>query len=162
MENPYQPPAPAPDVAHAPGSLILIGRGRLTWDASERRCDRYGYVYLINSGDSLSSGTDYAAMVVRPKHVGLRATLRAKVTEARQSTHIGDLFHGVFPTTPEVGDIITLGTGLLSKGRNCDGRLTVGLKPFDDERETMWLDIKALYRCHEQTVELMYEPLEEG
>jgi hypothetical protein len=97
---------------------------------------------------------------LRPQHLGLRCTLRALVTETRQSTHIGDLFHGVFPTTPAVGEVITLGTGLLAAGRNACGHMTVGLEPFDDERPTMWLDIHALYRCHEQTVDLMYQPLE--
>jgi hypothetical protein len=139
---------------------IMIGAGRLTWTGSERRSDRYGYVFLINSGDSTTKGTDWSEMVVRPEHLGLRCRLLAHVIETRQSSHIGDLFHGVYPSTPEIGDTILLGVGLLSVISGREGKPLVGLMPFDDDRSHMWLDIKALYRCHEQTVQLYYEPLE--
>ena len=138
------------------GEEILIGRGRLMWEGQERRSDRYGFVYLLESGDSTTPTCVLAGMAVRPEHLGLRARLQATVLEARQSTHIGDLFHGVFPSTPEVGERIILGTGLLTVMKGFEGQMRVGLFPFDDERETMWLDIGALYRCHEQTVELRY------
>lgn len=138
---------------------VVVGRGRLTWDAGERRSDRYGYVYLINSGDSKSAGpADYAALNVQEKHIGLGVRLLAVVTETRRSTHIGDLYHCIFPTTPDVGETVVLGTGTLTVGRNCEGAPAIGVKP-SDERQVMWLDIYALYRCHEQTVELRYEIL---
>jgi len=142
---------------------ILIGRGILTWDGKERRSDRYGFVYLLSKGNSFSQKGEWelAPMALRHSDIGTRCTLRALVTATRQSRHIGDLFHGVFPKTPSVGEVITLGTGLLSAEPGPDGGIQVGLRPFDDDRTTMWLDIKALYRCHEQTVELRYVPLEE-
>lgn len=140
--------------------MVLVGRGILTWDASERRSDRYGYIYLLNSGDSLSAEHDPAEIAVRSEHLGSRVRLSALIASTRKSTHIGDLFHAVFPSTPKVGDIIELGVGLLSIGYNSVGGMTVGVRPFDDDRADLWLNIRALYRCHEQSVELRYEPLE--
>lgn len=142
---------------------ILIGRGILTWDMSERISDRYGAVYVVNSGNSLTPTIDFAPMAVRLEHLGLRCALKVHVIETRDSTHIGDLFRGVSPTRPEVGETIILGTGLLFTERGMDrgtAYMRVGVRPFDDDRETDWLDIKALYRSHEQTVELYYEVLE--
>lgn len=135
---------------------VVVGIGRLTWNKSERICDRYGFVYLMEFGDSRSIGEP---PVVQPhfeaQHINTCVTLVAKVVEARQSTHIGDLFHGVYPRMPSVGQEIVLGSGLLKVQGN-----HIGAAPFDDDRETMWLDIRALYDAHEQTVELSYIPLE--
>lgn len=135
----------------------LISTGKLTWEPHERRTDRYGAVYLLSKGDSTTQDYEYAPIAMPPEFVGKIVRLTAEVIETRQSTHIGDLFHGVFPTTPDVGEVQTLGTGVLSMGRTSYGADTVVIDPGD--RETFWMDIRALYRVHEQTVRLYAEDL---
>jgi hypothetical protein len=79
------------------------------------------------------------------------------VVETRQSGHLGDWFHGIGPTTPEQGEIILLGEGAFFSEKSEDlGCLQVGLRPAD-KRQEFWLDPKALYRAHDQTVELYFE-----
>ncbi len=138
---------------------INLGVGVLTWDGSERRSDRYGMVWLMEDGftsqtrESPESILDVAAC----KSLAFqRGTLVATVIDARQSTHIGDLFRGIFPSTPDVGERIVLGTGQAHREYQPYG-LTIGLKP-DDDRDFDWLDPKALYRAHEQLVALTFEP----
>ena len=92
---------------------VLCGRGILTWNKSERVSDRYGSVWLMENGNSLSAQVSPARSSVLPEDVGKRCRLFCTVLETRQSTHIGDLFHGVFPSTPKQGETIILGTGLL-------------------------------------------------
>lgn len=125
-----------------------LGTGVLMWDAEERRSDRYGSVVLYSSPDC-----DERIKLVQIKE-GVRGRLIAIVKETRKSHHIGDLFHGVFPKIPKTGQEITLGEGTLFFG-NDD---TVGLQP-DDGRDTLWLDIRALYEAHAQTVTLCFEEL---
>jgi hypothetical protein len=136
----------------------VLGQGRLTWNAPERRTDRYGSVYLLATGDSTTSDFSIAPLTVLNVIKNTIGQLVAHVVETRQSTHIGDLFHGVFPTTPEVGEEIVLGEGALFTEVSEEGGLTwttVGVKPTDG-RHLMWLDIHALYRAHEQTVVLEF------
>ena len=134
----------------------VIGKGRLTWDRSERISNRYGAVYLMVDGDSLSLAPINIPFEIAGRHVHLIA----KVLETRQSTHIGDLFHGVVPRTPKVGDVISLGDGLITLGKNCEGAATVVLVPVP-MREHFWMSIRALYDAHEQTVELIAEGIGE-
>ncbi len=136
-----------------------VERWQLVERIARSLCDRYGYVYLLADGDSTTATCRYARMSVIAADVGKPVTLKALVTETRPSTHVGDWFRGVFPVTPEIGETITLGRGALATSKNCEGKLQVGIKP-EDGRGVDWLDIKALYRCHEQTVELFYEPME--
>jgi len=136
---------------------MILGTGILTWMPGERRSDRYGYVYLLRYGNSESDTWENIPI----KHISVqRGKLVAKIVETRTSSHIGDLFHCVFPRTPDVGQEIVLGTGTLVfndfEDEGGDGT-EVGLYP-DDDRSTMWLDMRALYDCHEQTVELRFEP----
>jgi hypothetical protein len=133
---------------------VTIGKGILTWNGHERRCDRYGYVWLMEYGDSESPHK--AAPITGKKLNGRFGTLTARVLEARKSTHIGDLFHRVFPRTPEKGAEIRLGEGFLCFDKDEDHE-SVGLRPADG-RDTMWLDIRSLYDVHEQTVELIFTP----
>ncbi len=129
----------------------VIGKGYLTWNPSERRTDRYGSVALLRSGNSLSTGpVQWVPLAVDVKDVGRIVQLTAVVCETRESTHVGDLFRGVFPSTPAIGEIIVLGSGFLFAERD-----VVGVRPTDS-RPTDWMDIHALYRCHEQLVELSY------
>ncbi|TSC81145.1 MAG: phosphoadenosine phosphosulfate reductase [Parcubacteria group bacterium Gr01-1014_19] len=124
-----------------------LGTGVLSWNKSERVSDRYGSVILTPSPDNEKS------ISLIQVNAGRRGRLVVIVKETRQSRHIGDLFHGVFPKTPKVGQKITLGEGSLFFE---DGG--VGLHP-DDGRGTQWLDICALYKAHEQTVTLCFEEL---
>ncbi len=78
--------------------------------------------------------------------------------EARKSEHIGDLFRGFFPETPEVGEEIILGEGSVFYMQE-DDRIYIGLKP-NDGREKDWLDPKKLYRAHAQYVELYFKETE--
>jgi hypothetical protein len=134
-------------------TTMQLGEGRLTWPRGERVSDRYGTVCLMVDGDSLTPTTAYITL----DHGidGQRGTLIAEVIETRESTHIGDLFRGIFPVTPEVGERITLGTGTVFFARDFDAD-QIGLRP-DDGRDSDWLDPNALYRAHEQTVRLMFE-----
>jgi hypothetical protein len=89
------------------------------------------------------------------EYAGQKGKLIAEVIATRKSSHIGDLFHGFFPTTPNIGEEIELGEGTLfyEPGEY----FAVGLKP-DDNRETFWLIPQNLYRVHEQTVKLFFLP----
>lgn len=124
-----------------------LGTGVLSWNGAERRSDRYGSVMLLPFPDS-----EKPICLVQVK-AGERGRLVAIVKETRQSRHTGDLFHGLFPKTPKVGQEITLGEGTLFFEN--DG---VGLQP-NDGRDTQWLDMRALYNAHEQTVTLYFDKL---
>ncbi len=132
-----------------------MGTGVLTWNGRERRSDRYGFVYLLNhGGNSLNDISTVVPLSVPVNLVGTECRLLARVIETRQSTHVGDLFRGVYPRVPQRGEVIVLGHGVLVTGEN-----EVGLSPLDG-REIDWLDIRALYDVHEQTVELFAEPVQ--
>lgn len=122
-----------------------LGTGVLDWEREERISDRYGVVKLFNHPGE-------GKKPIRLRHLTeAYGGLIAVVREVRDSSHIGDLFHLVFPSKPEVGEQVILGEGTLFFGD--DG---VGLMP-DDGRETLWLDIHALYRVHNQTVTLFFD-----
>jgi hypothetical protein len=141
---------------------FVIGEGVLTWDASERISDRYGAVFLMNDGDSLHEPSGYV-LIPDDVPVGMPGWLVAEVVATRQSTHVGDVFRGLRPQTPEVGERIVLGRGRLFRqtvDRDSPHPVieAVGLAPEDvDDRDTDWLDPRALYRAHEQTVRLTFE-----
>jgi hypothetical protein len=128
---------------------IQLGLGQLWWPRSERQTDRYGTVFLLTGPDA----DTYVPFENAP--VGQRGRLVAVVVETRRSGHCGDIARSLAPTTPTVGEEITLGTGTLFTETDTDlGEPTaVGLVP-DDHRDTDWLDPRALYRCHNQTVRL--------
>lgn len=130
----------------------LLGTGRLTWPASERRTDRYGVVFLLQYGDSNSALTPPIATITLPfvEELNQEFEVVALVIENRESTHIGDLAYGVFPRTPEVGAEIVLGKGRLSVDSKCFLQVT----PKNPEKYP-WLDMRALYDAHEQTVQLI-------
>jgi hypothetical protein len=157
-------------------TTMILGEGVLTWARHERVTDRYGTVGLMTEGhahaDLVAQGmTEQQATVNAYLHSnptwldvhtvpeGTRGTLQVRVIRTRQSGHIGDLFRGLSPTTPEVGEVIVLGTGTVFHDGDGDG-IYIGLRP-DDGRDADWLDPEALYRAHEQTVELQFLP-EEG
>jgi hypothetical protein len=125
-----------------------LGTGVLNWNPEERKSDRYGAIFL-----NPSIGSEEMVPLVQVKNQP-HGRLIAIVEETRQSRHIGDLFHGVYPKTPKKGQKIVLGEGELFF---TDDNM-VGLKP-DDGRDTLWLKIRALYRVHEQTVTLCFEEI---
>lgn len=134
---------------------IILGEGRLSWPSSERVSDRYGTVMLMVDGDSFVEPSGYRS--IDQSIVGQRGSLIAEVLETRESSHIGDFFRGLFPETPTVGERIVLGTGTASIEKASWGPVDlVGLRP-DEYRQSDWLDPKAMYRCHEQTVRLSFE-----
>jgi len=124
---------------------ILLGIGILNWDRGERVSDRYGFVKLFTSVNNEET------LLFDKSQNDKKGRLIAEVIRTRKSDHIGDLFHGVFPVTPKVGENIILGDGALIVDDDA-----VGLIP-NDGRETLWLDIDKLYRAHLQTVKLYFE-----
>lgn len=140
----------------------ILGEGVLTWCRSERTSDRYGTVYLIPEGDNSLSPKPSRSLIDRMKAMDLNCVpgeLVAVVTEARESTHIGDLFRGIGPRKPEVGQIIVLGKGHFFYESAPEGGVQVGLRPRDwKTRSNDWLDIRALYDAHEQSVRLIFHP----
>ncbi|HEX5116013.1 MAG TPA: phosphoadenosine phosphosulfate reductase family protein [Pseudonocardiaceae bacterium] len=128
---------------------IELGLGQLWWPRSERQTDRYGTVFLLTGPDA----DTYVPFENAP--VGQRGRLVAVVVETRRSGHCGDIARSLAPTTPTVGEEITLGTGTLFTETDADLGVpsAVGLAP-DDHRDSDWLDPRALYRCHNQTVRL--------
>ena len=120
-----------------------LGTGVLDWERGERISDRYGLVELFRGPGSL---VELNQVTVR-----LHGKLIAIVREVREPSHIGDFFHGVKPSIPEVGERVELGIGAIFFEAGA-----VGLMP-DDHRSTLWLDIRALYRVHRQTVTLYFE-----
>jgi hypothetical protein len=123
-----------------------IGTGVLDWDREERISDRYGSVMLIDRPQSSRK-----PLSLRRSNEGKHGQLLAVVREVHESAHIGDLFHEVYPSKPNVGDIILLGEGTLFFVAD-----RVGLLP-DDNRSNLWLDIHELYRVHSQNVTLFFD-----
>ena len=139
---------------------VLLGTGVLSWDGIERRSDRYGSVMLLAEGIDSTSINDQEGVLWQANlpDIGALGRLWVKVTDVRESTHIGDIFRGIFPTTPVLGQEICLGTGRLFYD-NCAGvYATVGLRP-DDGRDSDWLNPGQLYKVHEQSVELYFEAI---
>lgn len=137
---------------------ILIGQGAISWSRGERISDRYGVVGVFNENSMEQTVTKGAGLDLNKieQISGTKGQLVCEVIETRQSTHIGDIFNGFFPITPEMGEIIILGSGSIFH-ENTDGFDYVGLEP-EDERETFWLNPEMLYRAHEQTVKLYFIP----
>ena len=125
---------------------IILGTGTLNWFRHERICDRYGAVHLESERGKYA---DYADIPV-----GAKGTIIAHILETRPSGHIGDLFRGIGPSDPEAGETVELGTGTLFTEME-DGIPVIGVEP-DDGRDTDWMDPRALYRCHNQTVRLEF------
>lgn len=137
-------------------TAIELGTGVLTWPGGERRTDRYGTVMLATDPGTLT--TEPAGYINPPAPpTGRRGTLVAEILGTRRSDHIGDIFRGIFPETPEVGERIELGTGTFFTEPTDFGAVLMGLRP-DVPRDSDWLNPKALYRAHEQTVRLLFVP----
>lgn len=138
-----------------------LGEGILNWPKKERVNDRYGLVGLWTESDvprpeTLKEIHNYGQRQQRIKlaHVeeGKHGRLVVEVLRTQKSAHIGDLFRGLFPSTPKVGETIVLGEGYVFYE---EGNF-IGLEP-KEQRESDWLNPKMLYRVHEQYVELFFE-----
>ncbi|MDD5222691.1 MAG: hypothetical protein PHE84_01760 [bacterium] len=126
-----------------------LGSGILDWERTERVTDRYGFVFLVQEDemDRVEEKVDLDQSLANRK-----GRLIALVRETRKSRHVGDLFHEIYPQTPEVGEEIVLGEGVLV----FDDEGGVGVCP-EDKRPKWWLNVRNLYRAHEQTVTLFFE-----
>jgi len=127
-----------------------LGTGVLNWERDERVTDRYGFVFL-DQQDEMDRGIG-DKVELDLSRANRRGRLIAVVRETRRSRHVGDIFHEIYPQTPEVGEEIVLGEGVLI----FDDDGNVGTIP-DDKRPTWWLNVRNLYRAHEQTVTLFFE-----
>jgi hypothetical protein len=138
----------------------FIGAGELGWGNMERVGDRYGMVGLFERGEFWGKAT-WKRIAPITTQEGFKGRLVAVVTNTRDSHHIGDMARGIYPSTPDVGDVVELGHGTLAFEDQGDGYST-GLYP-DDGRSTDWLNPHSLYRVVHQDVELRFYPdLEEG
>lgn len=132
-----------------------VGFGILTWDGQERRSDRYGSVHLVDADyDQTVKGATWFDPDVIAAMVGKRVHMTCRVIRSRPSGHVGDLFHGIVPTTPDVGEVVDLGVGVLDVDV-VDWDVNPGfvLRP-NDGRAKLWMDPRRLYRLHDQTVAL--------
>ena len=128
--------------------------GVLCWQAKERRSDRYGGLMVLN-GDG---PTECESVGLEPLHplVGRHVKIVAKVLEARESYHIGDLFRQIFPKTPKVGQVFELGTGtIIEIDRQDEPEQFIFRRDGVDENDSDWIDPRLLYQLHNQTVELV-------
>ncbi len=134
--------------------------GSLSWHPTERRTDRYGTVALLSKDSQGKEIVPDAHLL--PGNItmfaGMKGRLVCVVLAHRESMHIGDLFRDIRPSTPDVGEEIILGEGKLFYQKPTDQPIAaLGLEP-EDGRFNDWLDPHKLYRAHEQTVELYFEP----
>lgn len=143
--------------------MKLLGHGILSWDGAERRSDRYGSFALISGSafDSKSSVVVSLNKELLKSLIGKRVRVVCTATETRKSGHVGDLFHGIMPSTPEVGEEICLGVGIMGSEIGWDGSPTIMLVP-DDGRTRFWIDPRLLYRLHEQTVSVHVEETDDA
>ncbi|MEV5279651.1 hypothetical protein ACFYMW_25295 [Streptomyces sp. NPDC006692] len=134
-----------------PQPSISLGVGVLSWTSFERQSDRYGAVHL-------SYGLpDAASFEAAP--TGKHGRLSAIIIETRPSIHLGDLARGLLPSKMEADEEIVFGEGeLFTEPLGRGNAQTIGVKPSDG-RSDDWLDPSALYRCHNQVVRLLFNPL---
>jgi hypothetical protein len=132
---------------------MLLSYGIFGWDSRERRTLRYGGA---NTYDVGSDGNNYGSFHHRESDAekelrGRRVRLFAEVTEARDSSHVGDYHLKIRPTKPEVGEVVELGVGRLGIGEH-----DFLLHP-EDGRDVLWMDPRKLFRLVDQTVLLCAE-----
>lgn len=134
-----------------------IGFGIFSWNANERRSNRYGSFGLHQSdyNNKVKAVTDVSKDVCQ-EMIGKRVHITCKVIESRESSHFGDMFLQILPTKPDVGEIVDLGVGIFDLLEDEGVAITIVLKPGDNRKE-LWIDPRKLYRLHDQTVEVYAE-----
>lgn len=134
--------------------MIRLGKGIFTWEGAERRSNRYGSFSLWETdyASTASCVVEWASDAAKAL-ASKKVRLFAHILEVRESGHIGDLFLSIFPSTPDVGEIIEIGIGTFIPG---EGIYLVTLQPSDG-RGDLWIDPRILYRLHDQTVEIFAE-----
>jgi len=161
----------------------IVARGIFQWDGAERRTDRYGTFVIVAHDEDTAFDRDGVKHVFSDweadekdafldtakvaRYVGKRTRITARVINTRQSRHIGDLFRGIKPSMPDIGEEIDLGAGEFFTepstwpAGGCCGEIFIGLRP-DDGRADDWFDPRKLYRLHTQTVEIALEVIGGG
>ena len=138
-----------------------LGHGVFNWDGSERRSDRYGAFNLCAEPYDAKVVTEITYDKALAKELeDKRVRILVKVVETRESGHLGDMFLGIRPSTPEVGEEVDLGVGLFhTEPCEWDKKVTsTFLVPGEPPtRETFWFDPNKLYRLHDQTVDVFIE-----
>jgi hypothetical protein len=142
-----------------PKEALALGTGWFTWPRHERVSDRYGTISLFNTCHAHDRPFDKPFDKPIPlAHddlvVGTEGVLLVEIIETMDSTHIGDIMRGLYPSTPNVGDIFVLGPGRVFYDKEGPD-VAIGLLP-DDDRKSDWLDPGTLYRCHDQRVILHF------
>lgn len=122
--------------------IHFIGNGELGWITEERRFGRYGTVLLEPN----------ILRVTANKLEGKRGKLVAVPVKLQEPVHIGDLFLGIVPTKPELGEYLVLGEGTFFIFESL-GYTNVGVRP-DNYNQIPWLDCNALYKAVDQVVDL--------
>lgn len=138
---------------------IKIAAGVLTWSGNERRSNRYGAIHVAAcpfDGPIAGTARVFHDVDALKALVLKRVRLTVKVIETRTSGHAGDHALKIFPSTPEVGEEIALGVGMLDIAVGYDGTPDILLRP-NDGRTILWIDPRLLYRLHDQTVEVYTE-----
>jgi hypothetical protein len=136
------------------------GYGIFMWTSHERRSNRYGAFYLA------TQNYDETVTVKADLHddlnalVGKRVKVSCRVLANRVSGHVGDLFLNIFPTTPELGEIVELGVATLALEPTDGGEMQIVMVP-NDQREELWIDPRLLYHLHDQTVGLYVRETDE-
>ena len=107
---------------------ILLGTGNFTWDAIERRSDRYGSVRL-------TKGNDGNVLINRKFDAleGKHGVLFAEVIKPVKSPHMGDLQRGFKVSLPEVGEVVLFGQGELFIEHRGEIHEKGGFERSDDE-----------------------------
>lgn len=132
--------------------MLRVASGIFMWTASERRSNRYGAFFITAKNYEGTATVKPALEEMRiATHLDHEVLITCVVDEARESGHIGDLFLGIQPSMPKVGETIALGVGVLRAGKADTGDMTLILQPIDG-REELWIDPRKLYRLHDQTV----------
>jgi len=140
------------------GTKTKIAHGLLSWPRKERISDRYGVVAFwpddVEGKLVHKDSKVFLDEILRLK--GKKGSLVAIVLEARKSKHIGDMFRGLSPSTPDVGEEILLGKGTLYHEAPDSENGEAHCVGLSQKRDHDWLNPKSLYRVHEQIVDLYF------
>jgi len=136
---------------------VLVATGIFMWEGLERRSDRYGRFYACSSTLNGNVEVQPTFEVEAAEALnGKRVRITVEVVSARESGHVGDMFHGISPMKPKKGDVIDLGVGIFDVGRNYNNDPDIGLRP-NDGRSAWWINPNQLYKLHDQTVNVFVE-----